>query len=829
MPPMRSVGSFGDPEQAPVVATPAQPDGAYSIAQPYLLPPYRPMASVPDYPLMGVYSQLPTTSATINYPSLFTPGYMVWQGAWQDGFQYNVDDVVYQNVSTYIAIQANNNNPPDENVGTYWQLVGENFNYRGQWAPNPLLNVQNAHASGGSQTFTCAYGSGVTAGNWLYAVYQAFYTSGTTSNVPSVTDSLGNSWVQLGSTIVAQGNGGGNVIQQAIFGCQASFSGSNTVTFTGTSGTSISEAQGNVFEYGELLVGGFGTPSFATASIFTGGIGQAVTIASEGAVLISASFGNFHNGATIGFDPAYFTKQNSNGNTGSGNQLVTGGGYNAAGTTLYGVTSSSPLSSVGATAHIVPLMLPTVYVTEYNPFDVVLYLGSTYVCIYPTNSDPVAGLGTSWVLLAQGLGTTVSQTGNYTAVGTDSGTQQYFYITGGTTFSLPATVPNPAWNVWVMNSPTSTATLSISPNGLNLDGSTGSYTLAPGQGVQVFTDGSNYFTQRPAVSFTGAGVNAQTGTTYTFLASDAAKLVTFSNAAAIAATLPVASTTGFGSTWYVDVQNIGAVGHGWVTITPTTSTIDGAATLVVQAGSGTRIFSDGTNYFTQRGVAALTLDNLDDTALPRTAQYFRPAQFTTDVCVDNSSFQASTYMVNGAPPGWYNATPADGTATYNTSTPYIGGQCLTITGKSGGDVANCRVITVMPGETYEVSGWIKTDGVCTAAIELIYTNYPITTSGTITASSSSASWTYVSNTGTIPTTTGANGIVLGITACVISSGSAGSVANFQNVRLHRIFGASGTYSSPGMVPDPGQSSGTTRFLREDPPGKFHLPRPLRSI
>ena len=266
MPPMRSVGSFGDPEQSPVVATPSQPDGAYSISYPYLLPPYRPMASVPDYPLMGVYAQNEVAAPSLTFPQSFPSGAMVWRGAWDEGTQYNQFDVVEQNVSTYLALSSSLGQSPDEFIGTVWALVGENFNYRGEWAPNPLLNVQSAHASGSNETFTIAYGSNVTAGNWLYAAYQTFWASGTTSNVPSVMDSLGNSWVQLGTTIGAQGNSGSNWLQQAIFGCQSAFSGANTVTFTGTE-ASPSSAQGNIFEYGELLMSGFGTPNFATASI----------------------------------------------------------------------------------------------------------------------------------------------------------------------------------------------------------------------------------------------------------------------------------------------------------------------------------------------------------------------------------------------------------------------------------------------------------------------------------------------------------------------------------------------------------------------------------
>jgi hypothetical protein len=88
-------------------------------------------------------------------------------------------------------------------------------------------------------------------------------------------------------------------------------------------------------------------------------------------------------------------------------------------------------------------------------------------------------------------------------------------------------------------------------------------------------------------------VNAQTGTTYTIVSGDSAKLLTLSNAAAVAVSLPVATTSGFGGGWGMDTQNLGA---GLVTITPTTSTIDGYASLIEQQGLGCSITSDGTNY-----------------------------------------------------------------------------------------------------------------------------------------------------------------------------------------------------------------------------------------
>jgi hypothetical protein len=94
-------------------------------------------------------------------------------------------------------------------------------------------------------------------------------------------------------------------------------------------------------------------------------------------------------------------------------------------------------------------------------------------------------------------------------------------------------------------------------------------------------------------------VNAQTGTTYSYVDGDRAKLVTHTNGSSIAGTLPQAGGGGsFVSGWFMDVQNRGV---GTLTITPTTSTIDGAASLTLTTAQGIRVFSDGTNYFTQRG------------------------------------------------------------------------------------------------------------------------------------------------------------------------------------------------------------------------------------
>jgi hypothetical protein len=96
----------------------------------------------------------------------------------------------------------------------------------------------------------------------------------------------------------------------------------------------------------------------------------------------------------------------------------------------------------------------------------------------------------------------------------------------------------------------------------------------------------------PAAEDLLGSVNAQTGTTYTVLGSDLGKLVTLSNGSAIAVTLPQATGV-FAAGFFFYASAIGA---GTVTITPTTSTINGAATLVLATGASAFIVSDGTNY-----------------------------------------------------------------------------------------------------------------------------------------------------------------------------------------------------------------------------------------
>jgi hypothetical protein len=92
--------------------------------------------------------------------------------------------------------------------------------------------------------------------------------------------------------------------------------------------------------------------------------------------------------------------------------------------------------------------------------------------------------------------------------------------------------------------------------------------------------------------------SVQSGTNYAILDGDRAKVIYLSNASAQTPTLPSAATLTSSNGWFVTVCNIAA---GIQTLTPTTSTIGGAATLAIPGGSAARpvcwnVVSDSTNY-----------------------------------------------------------------------------------------------------------------------------------------------------------------------------------------------------------------------------------------
>jgi len=117
-----------------------------------------------------------------------------------------------------------------------------------------------------------------------------------------------------------------------------------------------------------------------------------------------------------------------------------------------------------------------------------------------------------------------------------------------------------------------------------------------GSGSLVFGTGPTLSSPIITTPKTTLGINAQTNTTYTLVASDQDKLVTLSNSSAITLTIPAGV---FSTGQYINIQAIGA---GQVTIANDgTSSFTGTGTKLRTQYSAASIICTGTNTFTVVG------------------------------------------------------------------------------------------------------------------------------------------------------------------------------------------------------------------------------------
>lgn len=178
-------------------------------------------------------------------------------------------------------------------------------------------------------------------------------------------------------------------------------------------------------------------------------------------------------------------------------------------------------------------------------------------------------------------------------------------------------------------------------------------------------------------------INAQTGTTYTVLATDRSKHVTFTNSANTSVTLPVATATGFGNGFFFYAENIGTVGV--TRITPTTSTINAAANINLDAGSSAIILSDGANY------RAFIIERYGITVNAQTGTSYAILNADRGKLITQSNASASAYTLAAATtPGYtanwftYVQNTGVGTLTITPATSTIdGASTLALTTNQG--------------------------------------------------------------------------------------------------------------------------------------------------
>ena len=144
-----------------------------------------------------------------------------------------------------------------------------------------------------------------------------------------------------------------------------------------------------------------------------------------------------------------------------------------------------------------------------------------------------------------------------------------------------------------------------------------------------------------------AGINEQSGATYTALATDRGMTVVHNSAVSVVHTLPQAGTTGFTDKFRYTVANIGI---GYVVITPQVSMIDNGTLLLLPPGQSVTLQSNDTNYFTEKGLSSYptgyhgSAPAVYASASTITFQYIRERDSTDSVNI----VQNTPLTVNGA-------------------------------------------------------------------------------------------------------------------------------------------------------------------------------------
>src|SRR6266705_596934 len=110
----------------------------------------------------------------------------------------------------------------------------------------------------------------------------------------------------------------------------------------------------------------------------------------------------------------------------------------------------------------------------------------------------------AWATVPTGVGNVNSQTVSYLALTVDDG--KLIAMNGASlTLTLPAAPPSATWKIFIEN--LNASALTVSRNGLIIDGVATDLTLTQNAGVVIFTDGTNYFTERGL----GSGTVTHTG------------------------------------------------------------------------------------------------------------------------------------------------------------------------------------------------------------------------------------------------------------------------------------------------------------------------------
>jgi hypothetical protein len=444
----------------------------------------------------SIIESQPTTPVT-------SVGNLSWKGDWLSFETYNQYDVVQFNISTYMALNTTTGVEPEGNP-INWVLVSKNLNFRGTWMPvvssyslnassenggsgvssgvttfNPALptwvastgyvtgqkivdsngHLQTAIIGGvsgpGAHPTWSLFVGGETIDNtvtWVnggspdvISVGDLIYVQVTTHapTTTGVTDSLGNTFTPvMNDSFFSQVSFDNfNMAVYQAFSTSALANGASytiTSTFSGVTTTWASRqlifSGPNAGAAGVTTVSSFSTSPYMGNDFRAGPITPGpVVVPTNALVLFAAAHDHTTDFSTLPPSFTYF---------GPGALLDTAYALENMGTTnpfVLGLTSGAP-QNIGWVASTFYFENPGS--GGYEPFDLVLFNGDTYVCIADSILSPVDD-PSSWALIATGLLSVVNDvnvTGSLVnGVLTLGWTGQLGLSRGGTNSDLSAT------------------------------------------------------------------------------------------------------------------------------------------------------------------------------------------------------------------------------------------------------------------------------------------------------------------------------------------------------------------------------------------------------
>jgi hypothetical protein len=615
-----------------------------------------------------ILTQTTTGASTIDK---FVSAEMTFRGTWRALTSYAINDVVLFNFSSYIATTASTNLRPDSNP-TNWTLLGKNLNFRGVWTiPLGIQTASSFTSNGVSTNVTLAtpvqVGSTILVSTMVHNIGSAA--------VPALSDNQGNIY----TLVIDSGRIHSNAFDTQTWQTTIKAAGSLTVNVVWTNGgppgndaifvtevpATISAGVAGATFAAQSSSGAGPFPSMSLGVSFSGQLLYTAALAEViGALIAPSGYASVSNSFSTSMNSVAWTSNSLS----TGNTIQWQGGFPVGGGDF---CATAVAMSIGNA-------------TNYNPFDVVEYNGSLWLCVVGTNSTP-SYVNPDWVIFAPATGFANLKSANYTATLDDEGKLLSFNSSSALTLMLPATPPDSGW--WITVENIGSGTLTINPNGLSIDG-LASLILTTNQGVAVFTDGFNYYTFRGASSSIG-GVAVKTAS-YTAVLNDSGELLSF-NGSNLTLTLPNPSPS---PKWIIFVQNLNSTN---LTISPNGLNIDGsAASLVLGQNQGIIIFTDGTNYFTNHGVNRITVPSFLTASSP---------DGSGNVTVSLANQNAKTFL--GGPVACSGAAPPtfrqpQGTDFVNLNISSASG--INVTSNQSGNLRLCGA--VLPAGLYRVSMYV---------------------------------------------------------------------------------------------------------------------------